>query len=125
MAATKKSPLTQIKEQFKDKETLVDRVLGVVNLGDADREAMKQKLLAVSNKKLLRMLQLSAEIKDTFGSAEKLVQSVAQAAGKAKDTAYLQKLGKMAQKTPARVLDMARVAAHKAKKAAKASAKSA
>ena len=119
MPATKKSPLTQIKEQFKDKETLVDRVLGVVNLGDAEREAMKQKLLAVSNKKLLRMLEVAAAIKDSFGTAEKLVQTVAQGAGKAKDQAYLQKLTKLAQKTPARVLDMARVAARKGKSAEK------
>ena len=63
--ATKKSPLARIKEQFGDKEKLVDAVLVVVPGAD-DRDAFRTKLLAVSNKKLLRMLEVGSEIRKKY-----------------------------------------------------------
>jgi hypothetical protein len=106
MATQKKSPLEQMKEQHKDKETLVDRLLGVVDLGGRTKEDMKAKLLAASNKKLLRLLAVANEIKDKYGSTEKLALAAAAAAGKAKDQAYVAKLVKIAERTPAKVLDL-------------------
>jgi hypothetical protein len=108
--ATKKSPLQRVKDEFGDKEKLVDRLLGVIHLGGADREAAKAKLLAVSNQKLLRMLDTASEIKSKYGSPEKLVESVAAALGKAKDRAYVEKLAAMVKRSPARVLDLLRSA---------------
>ena len=112
MATTKKSPLEIVKEKFTDKESLVDRVLGVIpNAGDAD---IKKKLLAASNAKLLRMLEVGSEVKSKYGSTEKLAEAAAQAVGKAKDQAYVAKLAAIAAKTPARVLDLVQVATKKA-----------
>lgn len=106
MATTKKSPLQTMKEKFGEKEQLVDRILSVITLGDEDKDTVKSRLLAVSNKKLLRIFEVASEVKTRYGSAEKLAEAAAKAAGKAKDQAYVAKLAKIAQKSPARVLDM-------------------
>ena len=117
MATQKKSPLSQMKEQHKDKETLVDRLLSVIELGETSKEDMKARLLAASNKKLLRLLAVGNEIKDKFGSTQKLAEAAAAAMGKAKDQAYVDKLVRLAQRTPARVLDLVHAAAAKTKAA--------
>ena len=111
MATTKKSPLAQVKDSFGGKETLVDRILGVITLGDQDKDAAKTRLLAVSNKKLLRIFEVASEVKTRYGSAEKLAEAAAQAVGKAKDQAYVAKLARVAQKSPSRVLDIVKSAA--------------
>ena len=49
---------------FGDKEKLVDRVLGVVALGEQDRDKLRAKLLAISNRKLIRMLEVSGQIRE-------------------------------------------------------------
>lgn len=114
MANTKKSPLQMMKDKFGGKETLVDRLIDVLGAGD-DKAATKTRLLAISNAKLLRLFQVGSEIKDKFGSKEKLAQAVAEAAGKAKDSAYVARLVKMAEKTPARVLDLLKITTRRAK----------
>jgi hypothetical protein len=115
--ATRKSPLAQVKEKFGDKEKLVDRVLGVISIGEQDRDKLRTRLLAISNRKLIRMLEVSGEIRERFGSTEKLVTELAAALGKAKDQAYLQKLTALAARTPARLLDMMKSASGRAKTA--------
>ncbi len=117
MATQKKSPLAQMTEQHKDKETLVDRILAVVDAGGASKEDFKAKLLAASNKKLLRLLAVATEIKDKYGSTEKLAEAAAAAVGKAKDKGYVEKLVKMAQRTPAKVLDLLHAAQGRGKAA--------
>lgn len=117
MATTKKSPLEQVKEKFQDKETLVERVISVLPTGGDDAEALKKKLLAASNKKLLRLFELGNEIKTKYGSTDALAAAAAAAVGKAKDQAYVAKLAALAKKAPARVLDMVKVATKRAKAA--------
>lgn len=117
MATTKKSssssPIARMKEQFGDKEKLVDRILTLIAPGEADRDAVKTRLLAVSNRKLLRLFRVSSEVKSSFGSTAKLAEAAATAVGKAKDGAYVAKLVKLAERTPARVLDLVRAATAK------------
>jgi hypothetical protein len=108
--AAKKSPMAQMKDEHKNKETLVDRVLGVVDLGGLSKDDMKARLLAASNRKLLRLLEVGNEIKKEYGSPSKLAEALAKAVGKAKDSAYVQKLAQLAARQPARVLDMMRAA---------------
>ena len=102
----KKSPLARMKEQFKDKETLVDRILGVLETGDEPKEPLKTKLLAASNRKLLRLLGAASEIKSKYGGVAQLAEAVAKAAGKAKDADYVARLTTLARRTPSRVLDL-------------------
>ncbi|MSP61909.1 MAG: hypothetical protein EXR72_16565 [Myxococcales bacterium] len=117
MATQKKSPVAQMREQHKDKETLVDRLLGAIESGEGSKDDLKTKLLAASNKKLLRLLAVANEIKDKYGSSQKLAETLAKTVGKAKDQAYIQKITKLAQSSPARVLDMVKAAAARTKAA--------
>ena len=117
MATAKKSPHAAMKDKHGDKETLVDRVLGVLHLGDADKEKTKAKLLAASNKKLLRLLEVATTVKDKYGSPDGLAQAAAKALGKTKDQAYVARLAALAKSTPARVLDLLRAAEKRAKAA--------
>jgi hypothetical protein len=116
--ATKKSPLARQKDEFESKEKLVDRVLsvlGAITKTDDDKDAFKARLLAASNKKLLRLFEVGSEIKSKYGSMEKLAQAVAAAMGRAKDTPFVQKLQGY---TPARLFDMAKIAEKRGKKKA-------
>jgi hypothetical protein len=116
--ATKKSPLARQKDEHESKEKLVDRVIGVLGSiakSDEDKDALKARLLAASNKKLLRLFDLGSEIKTKYGSIDKLAEAVGSALGRAKDAPYLAKLKTF---TPARLLDLLRAAEKRSKKAA-------
>ncbi len=106
-----KAPLAEVNEQG-GKEKLVDRIMGLIDRGEEDAEALKQRLLAASNKKLLRLAQIGETMKTQYsGSREKLAEGVAQALGRAKDNDYVKTL---ATYTPARLLDMVQTATRKA-----------
>jgi hypothetical protein len=100
--ATKKTPLQQVKEQHKDKESLVDRLVDLVKGEGEEKDAVKARLLAASNQKLLRLFDAMQELRSKFGgSREALAEAVAKAMGKAKDKDYIAKLAKY---TPPRLV---------------------
>ena len=116
--ATKKSPLARQKDEHESKEKLVDRVislLGSITKSDEDKDSLKARLLAASNKKLLRLHEVGSEIKSKYGSMEKLAEAVGAALGRAKDAPFVSKL---ASYTPARLLDMVKAAEKRGKKKA-------
>jgi hypothetical protein len=116
--ATKKSPLARQRDEHESKEKLVDRalsVLGSITASDEDKDALKARLLAASNRKLLRLVEVGGEIKSKYGSIDKLAEAVGAALGRAKDTPYIDKLKSL---TPARLLDMVRAAEKRGKKKA-------
>ena len=116
--ATKKSPLARQKDEHESKEKLVDRVislLGSISKSDEDKDSLKTRLLAASNKKLLRLHDVSNEIKSKYGSVEKLAEAVGAALGRAKDAPYINKLKSY---TPARLFDLLKGAEKRAKKKA-------
>jgi hypothetical protein len=116
--ATKKSPLARQKDEHESKEKLVDRVislLGSITKADEDKDSLKARLLAASNKKLLRLHDVSNEIKSKYGSIEKLAEAVGAALGRAKDSPYIEKLKTY---SPARLLDLVKIAEKRAKKKA-------
>jgi hypothetical protein len=94
MATAKKSPLQRVREEHKTKETLVDRLLEQLDRGEEAKDDAKARLLASSNKKLLRLLDASLELKKRFGTRQKAAESIAQLLGKAKDKDYIAKLVK-------------------------------
>jgi hypothetical protein len=108
--AAKKSPLAQMKAEHESKEKLVDRVIAVLGqIGKAaeDKDELKARLLGASNKKLLRLFTVGSEIKQKYGTLEKLAAAAATAAGRAKDAPYITRLSAL---TPARLLDLLRTA---------------
>ena len=117
MAAKKKAeapkkkltPVQKTNETHGSKEKLVDSLvslLGSIQKSDDDKDTIKTRLLAASNKKLLRLFEIGNTIKEKFGSVEKLAEETARAAGRAKDAPYIAKLKGFA---PARLLDLFRV----------------
>ncbi len=75
----KATPLQQVKDQFGSKEKLVDALAGKLEAFDGeDTDAMKARLLRVSNKKLLRLLATTKRV-DAIGGKEKLVEAIIQA----------------------------------------------
>ena len=92
-----KSPLAIVKERFGDKAGLIKAVSGLV--GDKlwlDRVNSDKGLERVSNRKLLHLHDVLSAIKSEFGSRDKLVDAVAELAGRSKDGDYKAGLAKKA-----------------------------
>jgi len=113
----KKTPLQQVNEDHGGKTKLVDSILGLVDIGDEDKDEAKARLLKASNKKLLRLQANSAAIQERYGSVEKLVSTVAEKLGRVKDADFV---GRLKAFSPAKLLDLARSLAGEARKPLKA-----
>ena len=116
--ATKKSPLARQKDEHESKEKLVDRVisvLGSITKSDEDKDTVKARLRAASNKKLIRLHEVGSEIKSKYGSIDKLAEAIGSAMGRAKDAPFVDKLKSY---TPARLLDMVKAADKRGRKKA-------
>ena len=105
--SVQETPLQAVKRLYGSKDKLIDSL--AKTLRDAEDEAgeFKQRLLKISNAKLLRLADVSKTVSEKYGSKDKLAAAVAGAYGKAKDSDYVTKL---ASYTPARLLDMMRSA---------------
>lgn len=104
--SVKETPLAKVKRLHGSKEKLVDSLVDKL-AKDSDESAgdMKQRLMTVSNKKLLRLADAMTRLTEKYGGKEQLVDAVSQARGKAKDQDYKSKL---ASYSVPRLLDMAR-----------------
>src|SRR3954470_816409 len=104
--ASKKPPLARTKDEHGTKEKLVDKLvtlLGQIRKSEEDKDELKARLLAASNKKLIRLFEMGSEIREKFGSVDKLAEAAAKAAGRAKDAPYVTKLKAL---SPAKLLDL-------------------
>jgi len=127
-----KTPLATVNEEHGGKEKLVEKIMGLLERGEEEKDDLKRRLLAASNRKLLRLAGIAELVKQKYGGKEKLAEAVGQAYGRIKDKDYVRRLGEY---TPGRLLDMVRsrgaaapaagVAPRAAKPAAKKAAKKA
>jgi hypothetical protein len=88
-----KSPLALVKETFGDKSKLVE---AIKKLGDGmwiPRVNEEKGLDHVSNAKLLRLHATFSEIKEKFGTREKLIEAVLEQQSRTKDVGLRTKLG--------------------------------
>ena len=116
--ATKKSPLARTKDEHGTKEKLVDKLVTLLNQVtkvEGDKDELKARLLAASNKKLLKLFAMGSEIREKFGSVEKLAETTAGALGRAKDAPYVTKLKAL---SPGKLLDLFHSAEKRGKKKA-------
>jgi hypothetical protein len=105
---TKETPLQAVKRRFGSKETLVDSIADAVRGASEDAAQAKERLKTLSNKKLLRLAEITQSVKDNYGgSKDKLVDALSQSLGRAKDNDYVTKLRTF---STARLLDMKRAA---------------
>ncbi|HEY1691878.1 MAG TPA: hypothetical protein VGG39_06935 [Polyangiaceae bacterium] len=87
------TPLARVKETHGDKAKLVAAVEKFVNDDLWVARTNKDKGLAhVSNAKLLRLLATFTEVKDKFGTREKLIDAIVEVEKRTKDAGYRQRL---------------------------------
>src|SRR5687767_8264302 len=110
-----KSPLAAVNDDFGGKDKLVDKLVGLLPAGDQPKDDLRKRLLAVSNKKLLRLHRVASTVKDTYGSREKLIAGAA--LGREKDKDLVTRLETLP--TP-QLVDLANTAARRAKRASAA-----
>jgi hypothetical protein len=88
-----KSPLALVKEKFGDKQQLVDALEKLTGEDLWVSRTNKDKGLAhVSNAKLLKLHATFTEVKDKFGTREKLIEAVLQLEKRTQDAGYRQRL---------------------------------
>ena len=89
----KASPLAQVKEKFNSKAELVAAVreLATEQLW-IDRLNEDKGLERVSNQKLLHIHQTLTEVKEEFGSRDKLISAICDLENRAKDEDYVGRL---------------------------------
>mgnify|MGYP000081214887 CR=1 FL=1 len=118
----KKSPLAQVKEQFGSKEKLVDALVGLpasILEGGDDKDALRKRLAAAANTKLLRLFAVGTAIEKRFGGKEQLVDGLLTLAKRSKDGDYR---GKLLTLPLAKLHDMYRSLERRTKRAEKAAA---
>lgn len=88
-----KSPLARVKEGFGDKAKLVEAIEKLT--GDdlwVSRTNASKGLAHVSNAKLLRLHATFKEVKEKFGTREKLIDAILELEKRTKDAGYRQRL---------------------------------
>ncbi len=111
-----KSPLASVKDRFENKEKLVAAVekLATKDLW-VDRVNSTKGLAKVSNAKLMRLHTLLTQAKESFGTRDKLIASIAELAQRSKDKGYAERLGDYPLP---RLLDLHRSLSRSSKRAA-------
>ena len=109
-----KGPLEEVNDNFGGKDKLVEKLVGLLE-SDEPKEELRKRLLAVANKKLLRLHTIASLVKEKYGSREKLLEQLATSTGRAKDKDYKTRLETF---TTPRLVDAAKVAERRSKSAA-------
>lgn len=112
---TKETPLQAVKRRFGSKDQLVDSIVEAARGASEEIADAKERLKTQSNKKLLRIAEVTETVKQDYGSRDKLVEALSSALGRAKDSDYVNKLRTFSN---ARLLDMKRAADRRAKRQA-------
>lgn len=76
------SPLHTVKSEFGSKDALVDKLMPLLDrLPDESEEEFKDRLMRVSNRKLLRLWAREQDLRARFGSREALVDKIVELKG--------------------------------------------
>jgi hypothetical protein len=89
------TPIQTVKSEFGSKEGLVDKLVPMLDRNaDESDAAFRDRLLHVSNAKLLRLWQREQAMRSKFGSREKLVDKIVElrAGGQKADADYRKKI---------------------------------
>ncbi len=109
-----KSPLALVNEKFGGKDKLVDKLVGLLE-SDTSKEELRERLLTVSNTKLVRLHDVANAVREA-GGREKLLAGAASALKRDKDKDYVAKLGTLTTK---RLFDVTKTAEKRSKAAAR------
>ena len=100
------TPLHTVTEKFGSKAELVGQLIGTVSRGEGETDAeLTERLMRVSNRKLLVLHKREADLKSRFGTREKLVATLVEKKLGRADADLQQKLD---QYSTGRLLSMSR-----------------
>jgi len=88
------NPLAIVKERFGDKAKLVAELEKLTGDLWVARTSEKKGLAHVSNAKLLRLHRIFTQVKEQFGTREKLIDAILELEKRTKDDGYKARLGK-------------------------------
>jgi len=90
----KKSPLQIVKDRFGGKEALVKQLQSLFDKEELFllRVNAEKELKSVSNRNLLKLLQLGTRIKEKFGSRKKLIDTILEFLKRTKDEGFRARL---------------------------------
>src|SRR4029078_10642028 len=91
---------------------LVDKIVGLIDLGDESKDDLRKRLLGAANSKLIRLHAVAARVKQQ-GGHDKLVATTAQSLGRSKDKDYVEKLATFPD---TRLLDILQAAERRAQR---------
>lgn len=104
-APVARGPLARLKAAYGSKDDLVKRLVEPLARGDEDTAALSDRLRKASNQQLLRLARVVETVQQKFGGRDKLIQSLAEKSGHAKDKDYIAALER---KSLPNLLDQAR-----------------
>lgn len=84
-----RGPLARVKAAFGSKDDLVKRLVEPLARPDEDTDALGDRLRKASNQQLLRLARVVEKVQQKFGGRDKLIQSLAEKSGHAKDKDYI------------------------------------
>jgi len=89
-----RTPLQEVKERFGDKASLVKQVEAMFSKKDlfVEKRNEDKGLESVSNTHLLKLFEVGTQVKDKFGSREKLIEAIVEAEQRTKDEGYRSRL---------------------------------
>jgi hypothetical protein len=100
------TPLHTVKEKFGSKAQLVDQLIGLVQRQDEESDAeLTERLMRVSNRKLITLHERENALKSGFGTREKLVSALVEKKLGRADSDLEAKIG---QYSTGRLLSMSR-----------------
>ncbi len=100
------TPLHTVKEKFGSKADLVGQLVGAVDRGEGETDAeLTERLMRVSNRKLLVLHERQSTLKERFGTREKLVSALVEKKLGRADADLQEKFG---QYSTGRLLSMSR-----------------
>lgn len=108
----KETPLQAVKRLHGSKDKLVDSIADACRQADEDKSQTVERLKTVSNKKLLRLAEVTQAVNQQYGGADKLVDALAATLGRSKDADYVAKLRSY---STGRLYDMMRAAEKRAR----------
>ena len=88
------TPLAVVKERFGDKAKLVAELEKLTGDLWVSRTSAKKGLAHVSNAKLLRLHRIFTQVKEQFGTREKLIDAILEIEKRTKDDGYKARLAK-------------------------------
>jgi len=112
------SPLARVKEEFGGKDKLVDKLVGLVDVGESSKDELRKRLLGAANSKLLRLHIVATKVKEQ-GGHDKLAAAAATGVGHGKDKDYVSKLESFSN---GRLVDLLEAGERRAKRKAGAAA---